>query len=93
MRLEELFVKFARSTPVKRKAWKGYWRYMYGKVEMHTKEKEIIDLKDMKDPLFTISGILADDWEIATPENCPVLAEELQEKKCESEKDENIKWH
>lgn len=81
MRLSELYVEFAMGTPVKRKAWKGYWRYWFGDVKMHTREGEVVDLKDMENPLFTLAGVLADDWEIATPENCPVLAAELQAKK------------
>ena len=70
---KDIFAEFTAGNPIKRKAWKGYWRYHFGKVEMHTKEGDIVDFLDTKDVLFTISGILQDDWEIATSENCNLL--------------------
>lgn len=33
---------------------------------MHTKTGEVVDFLDTEDVLFTISGILQDDWEVAT---------------------------
>lgn len=70
--LKELYADFISGTPVKRKVWKGYWKYHYGKVEMHCKDGKVIDIKDSEDILFTISGILADDWEIATSKNTSI---------------------
>ncbi len=72
MTFKELFPTFIAGTPIKRKAWKGYWVYKYGRIEMHTKEGKVVDFLDTKDVLFTISGILEDDWEIATNENCEI---------------------
>lgn len=76
MRLKALFRELAAGVPVKRKAWAGYWRYHFGKLEMHSKDGSIIPVTETKDILFTIAGILMEDWEIATEENCPVLAAE-----------------
>lgn len=75
MTFKELFPTFIAGTPIKRKVWKGYWVYKYGRIEIHSKDGAIIDFLDTKDILFTISGILEDDWEVATNENCdiPVL--------------------
>jgi hypothetical protein len=72
MTLKELYADFIAGTPVKRKVWKGYWKYSYGCIKMHCKDGRVIDIKDSEDILFTVSGILADDWEIATPENCSI---------------------
>jgi hypothetical protein len=72
MTFKELFPSFIAGTPIKRKAWGGYWIYKYGKIEMHTKEGEVISLVDTEDILFTIAGILEDDWEVATNENCVI---------------------
>jgi hypothetical protein len=69
---KNLFATFIAGTPIKRKAWRGYWVYKCGKIEIHAKTGEVIDLLDTKDILFTISGILEDDWEVATNENCDI---------------------
>ena len=72
MNFKDLFVSFIAGTPIKRKAWKGYWVYKYGKIEIHTKTGETINFLDTTDILFTLSGILEDDWEVATNENCDI---------------------
>jgi hypothetical protein len=72
MKFKDLFDQFISGTPIKRKVWKGYWIYKYGKIEMHTKTGEVVDFLDSEDILFTVSGILQDDWEIATNENCDI---------------------
>jgi len=66
---KDLFADFIAGTPIKRKVWKGYWKYRYGKIEMHGKDEAITYLTDTQDILFTISGILQNDWEVATKEN------------------------
>lgn len=72
MTFKELFPTFIAGTPIKRKAWRGYWTYKYGKILMHTKSGEVVNFLETKDVIFTISGILEDDWEVATNENCDI---------------------
>lgn len=72
MTFKELFAAFVAGTPIKRKVWRGYWVYKYGKIEIHTKTGEVIDFQDTKDVLFTISAFTQDDWEIATNDNCDI---------------------
>lgn len=72
MLFKDLFAEFISGTPIKRKIWGGYWKYSYGSIKMHTKSGEVVDFVETKDILFTISGVLADDWEIATNENCVI---------------------
>lgn len=72
MKFKELFATFVAGTPIKRKAWRGYWVFKYGKIQMYTKTGEVINFLDTTDVLFTISGILEDDWEVATNENCDI---------------------
>jgi hypothetical protein len=69
---KDLFTNFIAGTPIKRKVWRGYWVYKYGKIEIHAKDGTVINFLDTKDILFTLSGILQDDWEIATNENCDI---------------------
>lgn len=74
MTIKDLFSEFISGTPIKRKVWRGYWKYnpRTKNIDMYTKEGEVIQITDTEDVLFTISGILADDWEIATNENCDI---------------------
>ena len=69
MLFKDLFADFTAGTPIKRKIWAGYWQYKYGKVNMHCKDSKVVDIKDTEDIIFTLSGIIADDWEIATKDN------------------------
>ena len=67
---KDLFSTFIAGTPIKRKVWGGYWKYRYGEIEMHNKSGTITKFSETKDIIFTISGILENDWEVATNENC-----------------------
>lgn len=80
MKLKDLFSELAAGVPVKRKAWKGYWRFYFGNIEMHSKDGIIMNITDTKDILFTVSGIVQEDWEVATESNCEVLRNELTAK-------------
>lgn len=75
MTFKQLFTDLIAGTPIKRKVWKGYWVYKYGRIEIHTKTGEVIDFLDTKDILFTISAFTQDDWEVATDDNCDIKVE------------------
>lgn len=70
MSFEEILSEFISGTPIKRKSWGGYWKYRYGKIEMHGKDGSVTDFLNTKDIIFTLSNIVRDDWEVATYENC-----------------------
>lgn len=72
MEFKALFADFIAGTPIKRKVWRGYWVYKYGKIEIHSKNGSVIDFLETEDVLFTISGILQDDWEYANDDNCDI---------------------
>jgi hypothetical protein len=72
MKFKDLFSTFIAGTPIKRSVWRGYWVYKYGQIEIHAKTGEVINFLDTKDILFTLSGILEEDWEIANNENCDI---------------------
>lgn len=71
---KKLLADFIAGVPIKRKPWGGYWVYRYGKIDIHTKKGKVVQFLDTEDIIFTLSGILQNDWEKATPENCPMLA-------------------
>lgn len=74
MSFKDLFTTFIAGTPIKRKVWRGYWKYdpRTKDIKIFTKEGKVILFTETEDLLFTISGILQDDWEIATNENCDI---------------------
>lgn len=75
MLFKDLLSEFIAGTPIKRKVWRGYWVYKYGKIEIHAKAGDVINFQETNDILFTISGILQNDWEIATNDNCDIEVE------------------
>lgn len=74
MKFIEIFHLLVSGTPIKRKIWRGYWKYdtRTHEINIFTKEGEVIPLTETKDILFTLSSTLADDWEVATNENCDI---------------------
>ena len=48
MKFKDLFADFVAGVPIKRKAWRGYWIYKYGRIEIHTKTGEVIDFIETK---------------------------------------------
>lgn len=67
-----LFADFIAGAPIKRKCWRGYWKYRFGEIEMHCKDGTVTMFSETKDVLYTLSGILQNDWEIATKYNCDI---------------------
>lgn len=74
MSFKELFAAFIAGTPIKRKVWRGYWKFdpRTNNVVIYTKEGQVIPFSEVKEWAFTLSGILQDDWEVATNENCDI---------------------
>lgn len=64
-----LFSRFVSGEPIKRKDWRGYWRYNTKNIEVYMENGEVMDLVSTEDIIYTISQILADDWIVATTEN------------------------
>jgi hypothetical protein len=62
---------------VKRPHWSGYWRLENGKVMMYCKNGDVLDLRKTDDTLFTLSNIVADDWEAAGEATSKLLQGEL----------------
>lgn len=61
----------------KRAAWKGYWAWENDTIMMHCEDGKVLDIRETDDVAFTLENILANDWEVAVPSNCPVLAKEM----------------
>lgn len=64
MNFTEVFEALKRGEKIKLSHWTGYWQLENGRVMMHCKNGDIIDLQDSKDIVYTLSGIASDDWQI-----------------------------
>jgi hypothetical protein len=49
---------------VKRKEWGGYWKWENNTIMIHCKDGKVLDIRDTEDVDFTMSNILANDWEV-----------------------------
>ncbi|WP_195539468.1 Thoeris anti-defense Tad2 family protein [Eubacterium maltosivorans] len=58
--------------PVKRQCWNGYWKWDGETILIFTADNRIVNIRETRFLANTIKEILADDWEIATEENCSV---------------------
>lgn len=74
MSFKELFPSFIAGTPIKRKSWGGYWKYnpRIRQVIIYTKDGQIVPFEEVDDWSFTLAGMLEDDWEVATNDNCDI---------------------
>ena len=60
---------------VKLPSWGGYWYWNPEKetIIMHTKDGDELDIRETQRVEYTIKNILSDEWQVATPDNCPQL--------------------
>lgn len=77
MKFKEALELMKLGLKVKRSHWSGYWQLEYGKVMMYCKNGEVLDLRQTDDTLFTLSNIVADDWEAVGEANSKLLQGEL----------------
>lgn len=70
----DLFSSFISGTPIKRKGWRGYWKYdtELKNIKIYTKEGKVLLFTDTNDILFSLSHISEYDWEIATNKKCDI---------------------
>lgn len=64
MNFSKVFEALKNGEKIKLSHWTGYWQLENGKVMMHCKNGDVIDLQDSKDIVYTLSGIASDDWQI-----------------------------
>lgn len=78
MRFKEAWELMKQGVAVKLPAWGGYW-CLDAKGEtimMHTKDGEVLDIRQTDRPFYTFSNIASDEWQIADKDNCPRLGGE-----------------
>lgn len=62
--------------PVKLPSWGGYWSWENKTIMMHTKDGDVIDIRDTDRTEYTFNNIASDEFVIATKENTPLLGGE-----------------
>lgn len=78
MRFKEAWELMRQGVRVKLPSWGGYWCLdSEGEtIMMHTKDGDVLDIRQTDRPLYTFSNIASDEWQIADEDNCPVLGGE-----------------
>lgn len=75
MNFNEALKAMKAGKKVKLPSWGGYWCWDEEKqtVIMHTKEGNVLDIRETERVEYTIGNILNDEWVIADESNTPVL--------------------
>ncbi len=64
MEFSKAFEALKQGEKIKLSHWRGYWQLENGRVIMHCKNGEVIDIQDSKDIIYTLSNITSKDWQI-----------------------------
>jgi len=75
MNFKDAFRSMKEGHNVKLPSWGGYWCWDNDKktVMMHTKDGEVLDIRETERVEYTLSNILSNEWDFATLVNCPAL--------------------
>lgn len=74
MSFKEIFTLFITGTPIKRKEWKGFWRWVEDGIYIFKKNGEYFPIGESSNMETTLAHTTINDWEIATKENCSAEA-------------------
>mgnify|MGYP000930742421 FL=1 len=73
MNFSRAFQLMKQGKKVKLPNWGGYWAWEKGSIMMHTKEGNVIDIRDTKRPEYTFGNVASNDFIIANKSNTPIL--------------------
>ena len=75
MRFEQALELMKQGHKVKLPSWGGYWEYEVegDHIWMHTKDNNVLEIRETERLSYTIGNILSDEWIIADEENTPIL--------------------
>lgn len=78
MNFKEAWELMRQGAAVKLPSWGGYWCLdeKGETIMMHTKDGEVLDIRQTDRPLYTFGNIASDEWQIADENNCPQLGGE-----------------
>ena len=75
MRFEQALELMKQGHKVKLPSWGGYWEYEVegDRIWMHTKDNNVLEIRETERLSYIIENILSDEWIIADEENTPIL--------------------
>ena len=75
MRFEQALELMKQGHKVKLPSWGGYWEYEAegDRIWMHTKDNNVLEIRETERLSYTIENILSDEWIIADEDNTPIL--------------------
>ena len=75
MRFKQALELMKQGHKVKLPSWGGYWEYEAegDRIWMHTKDNNVLEIRETERLSYTIENILSDEWIIADEENTPIL--------------------
>ena len=74
MRFKQALELMKQGHKVKLPSWGGYWEYEEGeRIWMHTKDNNVLEIRETERLSYTIENILSDEWIIADEDNTPIL--------------------
>lgn len=78
MKFTEALKTMKEGAKVKLPSWGGYWYWDADKetIMMHTKDGEVLDIRETKVVEYTTLNICSDEWIFADEVNCPELGGE-----------------
>ena len=81
MNFTKAYEALKHGAKIKCPEWKGYWVWENNTIMIHTKEGNVLDIRDTKNTDYTFGFIIRDDWEIlegdVKEENCLTFEEAL----------------
>lgn len=75
MKFKEAYEALKQGYMMKLPSWAGYWVWDFEKetIMMHTKDGEVMDIRETQRVEYTLDNILSDDWLFAGEDNTPLL--------------------
>ena len=75
MRFKQALELMKQGHKVKLPSWGGYWEYEAEgeRIWMHTKDNNVLEIRETERLSYTIENILSDEWIIADEDNTPIL--------------------
>lgn len=75
MKFKEAYEALKQGYRMKLPSWAGYWVWDNEKetIMMHTKDGEVMDIRETQRVEYTLDNILSDDWFFAGEDNTPLL--------------------
>ena len=81
MKFEQALELMKQGKKVKLPSWGGYWEYeaaadyegAVDRIWMHTKDGNVLEIRETERLIYTIENILSDEWIVADEENTPIF--------------------